>query len=90
MTAEQGIPDRLVVSAEERLPALLDVIRQARTRITLSLFRCNDAIQLIDWQFLPGDPISQTAPSPASMPRPGRRSARRCGSPRRQTTPQLT
>jgi cardiolipin synthase len=42
MTAAQGIPDRLVVSAEERLPALLDVIRQARTRITLSLFRCND------------------------------------------------
>ena len=42
MTAEQGIPDRLVVSAEERLPALLDIIRQARTRITLSLFRCND------------------------------------------------
>jgi len=42
MTAVQGIPDRLVVSAEERLPALLDVIGQARTRITLSLFRCND------------------------------------------------
>lgn len=42
MTAAQGIPDRLVVSAEERLPALLDVIRQARSRITLSLFRCND------------------------------------------------
>jgi phosphatidylserine/phosphatidylglycerophosphate/cardiolipin synthase-like enzyme len=42
MTAAQGIPDRLVVSAEERLPALLDVIGQARTRITLSLFRCND------------------------------------------------
>ena len=42
MTAERGIPDRLVVSAEERRPALLDVIRQARTRITLSLFRCND------------------------------------------------
>ena len=42
MTAAKGIPDRLVVSAEERLPALLDVIREARTRITLSLFRCND------------------------------------------------
>ena len=42
MTAARGIPDRLVVSAEERLPALLDVIGQARTRITLSLFRCND------------------------------------------------
>ena len=42
MTAAQGIPDRLVVSAEERLAALLDVIRQARSRITLSLFRCND------------------------------------------------
>jgi cardiolipin synthase len=42
MTAVQGIPDRLIVSAQDRLPALLDVIRQARARITLSLFRCND------------------------------------------------
>jgi phosphatidylserine/phosphatidylglycerophosphate/cardiolipin synthase-like enzyme len=42
MTAARGIPDRLVVSADERLPALLDVIREARSRITLSLFRCND------------------------------------------------
>ena len=37
-----GLPDRLVVSVDERRPALLDVIRQARRRITLSLFRCND------------------------------------------------
>ena len=29
-------------SVEERRPAMLDVIRQARRRITLSLFRCND------------------------------------------------
>jgi cardiolipin synthase A/B len=44
MTAGQGAPvDRLVVSVEDRRPALLDVIRQARQRITLSLFRCNDA-----------------------------------------------
>ena len=44
MTAGQKIPpDRLVVSLDERRPALLDVIRQARRRITLSLFRCNDA-----------------------------------------------
>ena len=35
-------PDRLIVSVEERRTALLDVIGQARTRITLSLFRCND------------------------------------------------
>ena len=39
---QSGPPDRLVVSAEDRRPALLDVIRQARRRITLSLFRCND------------------------------------------------
>ncbi len=44
MTAGQNIPpDRLVVSLDERRPALLDVIRQARHRITLSLFRCNDS-----------------------------------------------
>ena len=43
MTAGQQVPpDRLVVSLDERRPALLDVIRQARRRITLSLFRCND------------------------------------------------
>lgn len=35
-------PDRLIVSVEERRAVLLDVIREARTRITLSLFRCND------------------------------------------------
>jgi phosphatidylserine/phosphatidylglycerophosphate/cardiolipin synthase-like enzyme len=35
-------PDRLVTSIDERHSALLDVIRQARRRITLSLFRCND------------------------------------------------
>jgi phosphatidylserine/phosphatidylglycerophosphate/cardiolipin synthase-like enzyme len=35
--------DRLIVSIDERRPAVLDVIRQARRRITLSLFRCNDA-----------------------------------------------
>ena len=44
MTAGQKLPpDRLVVSLDERRPALLDVIRQARHRITLSLFRCNDS-----------------------------------------------
>jgi phosphatidylserine/phosphatidylglycerophosphate/cardiolipin synthase-like enzyme len=35
-------PDRLITAVEERRPALLEVIRQARRRITLSLFRCND------------------------------------------------
>jgi phosphatidylserine/phosphatidylglycerophosphate/cardiolipin synthase-like enzyme len=34
--------DRLVTAVEDRRPALLDVIRQAQRRITLSLFRCND------------------------------------------------
>lgn len=43
MTADHRLPpDRLVVSVDERRAALLDVIRQARRRITLSLFRCND------------------------------------------------
>jgi phosphatidylserine/phosphatidylglycerophosphate/cardiolipin synthase-like enzyme len=36
-------PDRLVSAVEERRVALVEVIRQARNRITLSLFRCNDA-----------------------------------------------
>jgi phosphatidylserine/phosphatidylglycerophosphate/cardiolipin synthase-like enzyme len=39
---ETDAPDRLVTAVEDRRPALLDVIRQARSRITLSLFRCND------------------------------------------------
>ena len=43
MTAALRVPDRLVVSVDERRSALLDVIGQARRRITLSLFRCNDA-----------------------------------------------
>ena len=43
MTVARGVtPDRLVVSVDERRPALVEVIRQARRRITLSLFRCND------------------------------------------------
>ena len=43
MTADRRVPpDRLVVSVDERRAALLDVIRHARIRITLSLFRCND------------------------------------------------
>ena len=43
MTAARGVPpDRLVVSVDDRRPALVDVIRGARRRITLSLFRCND------------------------------------------------
>jgi phosphatidylserine/phosphatidylglycerophosphate/cardiolipin synthase-like enzyme len=37
------MPDRLVASADERRAAVLDVIRQAQRRITLSLFRCNDS-----------------------------------------------
>jgi phosphatidylserine/phosphatidylglycerophosphate/cardiolipin synthase-like enzyme len=44
MTGDRRVPsDRLVVTADARRTALLDVIRHARNRITLSLFRCNDA-----------------------------------------------
>jgi cardiolipin synthase len=42
MTSGRTAPDRLVTSMDDRRPALLDVIRQARWRLTLSLFRCND------------------------------------------------
>ncbi len=35
-------PDRIVVTPAERRATLLDVICQARSRISLSLFRCND------------------------------------------------
>jgi cardiolipin synthase len=36
-------PDRVITAVDERRPAILDVIRRARTSIALSLFRCNDA-----------------------------------------------
>jgi len=43
MSAADAIaPDRLVTSVDERRAALIDVIRGAKTQITLSLFRCND------------------------------------------------
>ena len=42
MTTTEPTPDRLITSVEQRRPALLEAIRQARSRITLSLFRCND------------------------------------------------
>jgi cardiolipin synthase len=42
MTAAEIAPDRLVTAVEERRDAVIDVIRGARERITLSLFRCND------------------------------------------------
>ena len=35
-------PDRLILAVDERRPAILDVIRKARRRLVLSLFRCND------------------------------------------------
>ena len=45
MTVAHGVPpDRLVVSLDERRVALVDVIRGASRRITLSLFRCNDEV----------------------------------------------
>jgi phosphatidylserine/phosphatidylglycerophosphate/cardiolipin synthase-like enzyme len=41
-TLEPLPPDRLVVSIDDRRPTILDVIRNAKHRIELSLFRCND------------------------------------------------
>jgi cardiolipin synthase len=41
-TGRAAPPDRLVTSLDERRATVLDVIRQARRRITLSLFRCDD------------------------------------------------
>ena len=35
-------PDRLILSVDERRGVILDVIRKARRRLILSLFRCND------------------------------------------------
>src|SRR3954451_3237829 len=44
MTIRRALPpDRFVTSIDERRSTVLDVIGQARRRITLSLFRCNDA-----------------------------------------------
>jgi phosphatidylserine/phosphatidylglycerophosphate/cardiolipin synthase-like enzyme len=34
--------DRVITSVADRRPAIVDVIRRARHRLTLSLFRCND------------------------------------------------
>jgi phosphatidylserine/phosphatidylglycerophosphate/cardiolipin synthase-like enzyme len=41
-TSTQHPPDRLILAVDERRPAILDVIRNARRHIALSLFRCND------------------------------------------------
>jgi cardiolipin synthase len=38
--------DRLIASVDDRRSAILDVIRQARRCLTLSLFRCNDELVL--------------------------------------------
>jgi cardiolipin synthase len=35
-------PDRLILAVDERRGAILDLIRKARRRLDLSLFRCND------------------------------------------------
>ena len=35
-------PDRVVLNVDERRAAVIDVIRHARSRLSLSLFRCND------------------------------------------------
>ena len=41
--SDSEIPDRFVTAVDERRPAIVDVIRGARRRLTLSLFRCNDS-----------------------------------------------
>ena len=38
----KSLPDRVISAVDQRLPALLDVIRGATRKITLSLFRCNE------------------------------------------------
>jgi cardiolipin synthase A/B len=40
--AGQRPPDRIITSIEDRRQSILDVIRNARRSIALSLFRCND------------------------------------------------
>ena len=40
--ADAKVADRLVTAVDERREMLIEVIRGARERITLSLFRCND------------------------------------------------
>jgi phosphatidylserine/phosphatidylglycerophosphate/cardiolipin synthase-like enzyme len=35
-------PDQLITAVEQRRAAIIDVVRHAQRRITLSLFRCND------------------------------------------------
>ncbi len=42
MTTTNHAADRVVTAIDARRPAIVDVIRGARRRITLSLFRCND------------------------------------------------
>jgi phosphatidylserine/phosphatidylglycerophosphate/cardiolipin synthase-like enzyme len=41
-TTSSLIPDRVILAADERRPAVIEVIRGASREITLSLFRCND------------------------------------------------
>jgi len=40
--ARKHQPDRLILAVDERRGVILDVIRKARRRLILSLFRCND------------------------------------------------
>lgn len=41
-TPDPRPPDRLVVAIDERRSTILEIIRHAKKRISLSLFRCND------------------------------------------------
>jgi cardiolipin synthase A/B len=42
MTAHAGSADRVVCAPSDRRPAVVDTIRAARQRLSLSLFRCDD------------------------------------------------
>ena len=41
-------PDRVITDPVERRNAVIDTIRNARRRLTLSLFRCNDAGVIVE------------------------------------------
>src|SRR5713101_1936111 len=43
-TSGRTPPDRVVTSVADRRNTIVEVIRQARRTITLSLFRCNDLL----------------------------------------------
>lgn len=42
LTPSPELSERIVLAPQERLPCVLELIRSARNRLVLSLFRCND------------------------------------------------